>query len=189
MGSAASSAAGSRPSSQAASVGGGAHTEQAVALPPPPRAGSAPAATERDLPAGRQTRQRQRIAYRAPTLGGSREASADDHRADNRTGSSQCPSEVALSSSMLRPKSDAFVRRARSSLVTADGLVNSGDIESTVKQRRRMKKVPSATAMREDGDTPRSARERPGSAYARSAHSKAAGAEPRSSRYCRARAL
>ena len=123
---------------------------------------------------------RHRIAYRAPTLGGSREASAEN---GCRTRNGEGISEPALQpSSALKPKADTFVRRARSSLVTADGLVNSGDVESTVKQRRRTKKLPSASAMCADDET-RSVRERPGSAYARSAHAKAASSAAHTSRW------
>jgi len=54
---------------------------------------------------------------------------------------------LVLPSDSLKHKGDGVAGLGRSLLVTADGLLNASDIESVVKQRRHLKKMPSAASV------------------------------------------
>ena len=141
------------------------------------------AAAARDRAAAVRERksERQRIAYKGPTVGGSllRTSSPDPpcdgstpgpgstNRLAHASSGGSSNESLVMSSRMLKAKPDGSVRRGSTVLVTADGLLNSGDMESIVKQRRYQKKAPSSTSLQ---NTPRRERGRPGSAYALAAN-------------------
>jgi len=89
--------------------------------------------------------------------------------------SSTSAAAAVLPSSNLRQPPESFARRGRSTLITADGLVNSTDIDTIVKQRRHIKNIPTAASLllEKDKSINSGELERPGSAHARLAHSKA----------------
>ena len=89
--------------------------------------------------------------------------------------SSTSAAAAVLPWSDQRQPPESFARRGRSTLITADGLVNSTDIDTIVKQRRHIKNIPTAASLLLENrkSINRGELERPGSAHALLAHSKA----------------
>ena len=148
---------------------------------------TAAAAGGADLAPTRAPRHRVAAGYRGPTLGGAPGVALSARSAPGLPAAQGAPSREAppdaqdparggAGDPLPVPSRDAFGRRGRSTLVTAGGLINSSDIDSVVKQRRHSKKVPSAASLRAEqrATSALAAPERPGSAHARSVHSRAA---------------
>ena len=171
MGAAASSTSATAAARTSASTCHGSIPPQAQTCPILTRSDSCPESAAGARSTGVGGAPRQRVAYRGPTLGGSLAASTET----TIHAGSEYEADIPLPSNMLKLRTEGLARRGRSTLVTADGLVHGSDIESVVKQRRRVKKIPSASSLRVEqlGSQERVALERPGSAHARLAHDRA----------------
>jgi hypothetical protein len=180
---------GAGASSSGGGGGGGVKGGASAALTGASSVADATAATAggADLAPPRTPRHRVAAGYRGPTLGGAPGGALSARSAPGPPAAQGVPSREAPPAAqdparggawdpIPVPARDAIGRRGRSTLVTAGGLINSSDIDSVVKQRRHSKKVPSAASLRAEqrATSALAAPERPGSAHARSVHSRSA---------------